>query len=53
MQSHSFTFLRYLKDLQLLQRDLLTLTVLSGEVDGLKHKSRVCSRETRSFMRRS
>lgn len=53
MQSESFMFLLYLKDLQLLQRDLLTLTMLSGEVNGLKHESRVCSRETESFMRRS
>lgn len=45
MQSDGFMLLLYLKDLQLLQRDLLTLTVLSGEVDGLQHESRVCSRE--------
>lgn len=50
MQSDGFMFLLYLKDLQLLQRDLLTLTMLSGEVDGLKHESRVCSRETSSFI---
>lgn len=31
--------LLYLKDLQLLQSDLLTLTVFSGQVDGLQHEA--------------
>ncbi len=32
-------FLLYLKDLQLLKSDLLTLTMLSGQMDGLQHQA--------------
>lgn len=32
-------FLSYLKDLQLLKSDLLTLTVFSGQMDGLEHEA--------------
>lgn len=37
--------LLYLKDLQLLQSDFLTLTVFSGQMDGLQHKARVYNRK--------
>lgn len=32
----------YLKDLHLLQSDLLTLTVIFGQVNGLQNQTRVC-----------
>lgn len=35
-------FLMYLKDLHLLQSDLLTLPVIFGQVNGLQNQSRVC-----------
>lgn len=41
IHTNVFVFLQYLKDLQLLQCDLLTLTVFSGQMDGLQHEAGV------------
>lgn len=41
IQSDVSVFWQYLKDLQLLQHDLLTLTVFSGQMDGLQHEAGV------------
>lgn len=34
--------LRYLKHLHLLQSDLLTLTMIFGQMNGLQNQTRVC-----------
>lgn len=45
-------FLLYLKDLQLLQSDLLTLTMFSGQMDGLQHEAWVCRKNNKFYQER-